>query len=82
MERKLFSVTLITLLMLCCSTVFAGPVTWQADKLKRPTGYRHWVFIGSPVTPHDMNDGKAAFAEFHNVYINPHIKTALNYLSK
>ncbi len=39
--------------------------------LDRPEGYREWVFIGTPVTPNDMNDGKAAFPEFHNVYIDP-----------
>ncbi len=33
--------------------------------------YREWVFIGTPVTPNDLNDGDAAFPEFHNVYINP-----------
>lgn len=48
----------------------------QAYKLKdgelqRPTGYREWVYVGTPVTPNDMNDGKAAFPEFHNVYIDP-----------
>ncbi len=36
-----------------------------------PKDYRQWVFVGAPVTPHDMNDGKAAFPEFHNVYIDP-----------
>lgn len=41
------------------------------DELVRPTGYREWVFIGSPLTPNDMNNGKAAFPEFHNVYIDP-----------
>lgn len=35
------------------------------------TGYREWVYVGSPVTPNDMNDGKAAFPEHHNVYIDP-----------
>ena len=39
--------------------------------LIRPEGYREWVYIGTPVTPHDMNDGKAPFPEFHNVYMNP-----------
>ena len=52
----------------------------EKGKLQRPTGYREWVFIGSPLTPNDMNDGKAAFPEFHNVYIDPvswaHWKTA------
>lgn len=40
-------------------------------QLQRPAGYREWVYVGTPVTPHDMNDGKAAFPEFHNVYIDP-----------
>lgn len=39
--------------------------------LKRPTGYREWIFLGAPLTPNDMNDGKAAFPEFHNVYLDP-----------
>lgn len=36
-----------------------------------PTGYRQWVFVGSPLTPHALNDGKAPFPEFHNVYVEP-----------
>lgn len=40
-------------------------------ELIRPTDHREWVFVGAPVTPNDMNDGKAAFPEFHNVYIDP-----------
>lgn len=40
-------------------------------ELERPRGYRTWVFIGTPLTPNDMNDGHAAFPEFHNVYIDP-----------
>ncbi|MGE3539319.1 MAG: cytochrome P460 family protein [Candidatus Tectimicrobiota bacterium] len=43
----------------------------QEGALLRPTGYREWVFVGAPVTPHDMNEGKAPFPEFHNVYIDP-----------
>lgn len=39
--------------------------------LLQPTGYRRWTFVGTPLTPHDMNGGKAAFPEFHNVYVNP-----------
>ncbi|MBL8500575.1 MAG: cytochrome P460 family protein [Nitrosomonas sp.] len=39
--------------------------------LLTPRGYREWVFVGGPVTPNDMNDGKAVFPEFHNVYIDP-----------
>ena len=40
-------------------------------ELMRPENHREWVFIGAPVTPNDMNDGQAAFPEFHNVYIDP-----------
>lgn len=29
------------------------------------------MFIGAPLTPNALNDGKAAFPEFHNVYIEP-----------
>ncbi|MGR5501994.1 cytochrome P460 family protein [Vibrio sp. DNB22_10_4] len=41
------------------------------DELKRPMGYREWVYVGTPVTPNDLNNGKAAFPEHHNVYIDP-----------
>ena len=41
------------------------------DQLARPTGYREWIYIGAPLTPNDMNNGKAAFPEFHNVYMDP-----------
>lgn len=40
-------------------------------ELERPTGYREWVYVGTPLTPNELNDGKAAFPEFHNVYIDP-----------
>jgi hypothetical protein len=30
-----------------------------------------WVFVGSPLTQNALNDGKANFPEFHNVYIEP-----------
>ncbi len=40
-------------------------------ELIRPKGYREWIYIGTPLTPNDMNNGKAAFPEFHNVYIDP-----------
>jgi hypothetical protein len=36
-----------------------------------PDVYREWVFVGTPLTPNDLNDGEASFPEFHNVYINP-----------
>lgn len=33
--------------------------------------YRRWVYVGTPLTPNDMNEPEAAFPEFHNVYIHP-----------
>jgi len=50
----------------------AAPVEFTADgKLKRPVGYRKWVYVGEVVTPNDMNDGEASFPEFHSVYMDP-----------
>lgn len=45
--------------------------TIDNGELQRPVGYREWIYVGTPLTPNDMNDGKAAFPEFHNVYIDP-----------
>ena len=39
------------------------------DKLKLPTGYRRWVFVGAPLTPNGLNNGKAGFPEYHHVYV-------------
>lgn len=38
-------------------------------KLKLPTGYRRWIFIGAPLTPNALNNGNAAFPEYHHVYV-------------
>jgi hypothetical protein len=38
-------------------------------KLKQPVGYRKWVYVGTPLTPNDLNDGEASFPEFHEVYM-------------
>ncbi len=40
-------------------------------KLKQPVGYRQWVYIGTPLTPNELNGGEAPFPEFHAVYIDP-----------
>jgi len=36
-----------------------------------PKDFHEWVYVGSPLTPNALNDGKANFPEFHNVYIEP-----------
>ena len=45
--------------------------TIDKGELQRPVGYREWIYVGTPLTPNDMNEGHAAFPEFHNVYIDP-----------
>jgi len=68
-----------TILSLLPGLMFAGNVYAEKGyakfdnkgELVRPSGYREWIYIGAPLTPNDMNDGKAAFPEFHNVYIDP-----------
>ena len=43
----------------------------DAGELLIPADYRRWVFVGTPLTPNELNNGKAAFPEFHNVYMDP-----------
>jgi hypothetical protein len=40
-------------------------------KLKQPVGYRQWMYMGTPLTPNDLNGGEAPFPEFHVVYMDP-----------
>lgn len=48
-----------------------GPRYTKEGKVLRPEGWRKWVYVGTPVTPDDMNGGEANFREFHNTYIDP-----------
>jgi len=53
----------------------------SAGRAKLPTGFRKWVFVGAPLTPEGLNDGKyncnadgtnctkSNFPEYHHVYI-------------
>jgi hypothetical protein len=55
------------------STPAWGP-KWTANgQLELPTGYHEWVFLGAPITPNALNGGKAAFPEYHNVYVQPEV---------
>jgi hypothetical protein len=36
-----------------------------------PENFHEWIYVGSPLTPNALNDGKANFPEYHNVYIEP-----------
>jgi Cytochrome P460 len=82
MQKHLFPI--VFLLGLTASAVYllvAKPVVaaaqteqssavFDADgKLELPTGFRAWVFVGAPLTPNGLNNGKANFPEYHHVYI-------------
>jgi hypothetical protein len=47
------------------------PEYTASGDLVLPKNFERWVYVGSPVTPNALNDGKASFPEFHNVYIEP-----------
>jgi len=48
------------------------PPLFNSDNaLVKPGNYREWIYIGTALTPNDLNEGKANFPEFHNIYMNP-----------
>jgi hypothetical protein len=80
MNSTLISFKSIASLILASLTISLSAVSslqaqeaysFKNGELQRPTGYREWVYVGTPVTPNEMNGGKAAFPEHHNVYIDP-----------
>lgn len=52
------------------STPFQPTFTAKGE-LMRPTGWREWPFVGTPITPNGLNKPGAPFPEFHIVYIDP-----------
>ena len=51
---------------------FPKPGFNENGELIRPdVSYREWVYVGTPITPNDMNPPEAPFPDFHNVYIHP-----------
>ena len=65
------AVVMIVAIGLSQSRAQRGPVFTKDGNLVLPTGFREWVFIGGPITPNGLNNGKALFPEFHNVYVEP-----------
>ena len=47
------------------------PEYTKSGELILPKNFNEWVYVGSPLTPNGLNNGKAGFLEFHNVYIEP-----------
>ena len=76
---KTFLQTTVLVASLANGTAYAdevakgvGSAVYDTDgELLRPEGFRKWVFIGAPLTPHGLNNGKAGFPEYHHVYVNP-----------
>ena len=48
-----------------------GPKWPTTGELVLPKNFHTWVFLGSPLTPNALNNGNAAFPEYHNVYVQP-----------
>ena len=75
MKKTLLSLALVAGLL--STTNIMADTAKQAYKMNakheliRPTDYRTWVYVGTPVTPNELNGGHAAFPEMHNVYIDP-----------
>lgn len=66
------AVTLLTIqLVLWSMPTRTQDANFNEDgSLNRPIGYREWVYVGTPLTPNELNGGEAPFPEFHSVYIN------------
>src|SRR5262249_40910299 len=81
--RRYVVLTLIAIVIAIIGTLFLSnssqvaaeaqqesAAVFDADgKLKLPTGFRKWVFVGAPLTPNALNNGKAGFPEYHHVYV-------------
>jgi hypothetical protein len=53
------------------TTACYRPEYTASGDLMLPKNFERWIYVGSPLTPNDLNDGKANFPEFHNVYMEP-----------
>lgn len=54
------------------SSTLSKPGFTEEGELRRPDlSYREWVYMGTPLTPNELNPPEAPFPEFHNVYIHP-----------
>jgi hypothetical protein len=63
------SLSLLNTTPVAAQTAQSVAVFDSDGKMKLPTGYRAWIFVGAPLTPNGLNNGKAGFPEYHHVYI-------------
>lgn len=81
MTKKLALAGAAVLALMACAPLFQqaeaqmgmtmGAQINDANETTIPEGFREWVFLGAPLTPHGLNGGQAGFPEFHHVYIEP-----------
>jgi hypothetical protein len=83
MKKILAAVAMVATLTTAAATVVAQsssgdeatpparylPEYTASGDLILPKGFHNWIYVGSPLTPNALNDGKANFPEYHNVYI-------------
>jgi hypothetical protein len=69
--NKVFLLGMIAQIFFSTNVLAKEAYTMKDGELVRPTGYREWIYVGTPLTPNELNNGKASFPEFHNVYIDP-----------
>src|ERR1700747_937101 len=63
------SASLLTTNPVSAQTQQSAAVFNADGTIQLPTGFRKWVFVGAPLTPNGLNNGKAGFPEYHHVYI-------------
>lgn len=69
--------TLLLSLLMCCLTAasladekqntIGAAIFNSKGELVLPKNFQEWIFVGAPLTPHGLNNGHAAFPEFHHV---------------
>lgn len=92
MKKRLLTIVIVIGLVSAGSYLFVAkpvaaasqesPAVFNADgTVQVPKGFRKWVFVGAPLTPEGLNDGKyncnkggtnctrSNFPEYHHVYI-------------
>ncbi len=70
--QVLWGLPVIAAVRVCAATAAGQDLKFAADgALEQPTGYCEWIYVGTPLTPNDVNGGNAPFPDFHSVYINP-----------
>ena len=80
-RRFTLSLSIVLMLGVAVLLPLASPEMGTAEKswakfdkegnLLRPDGWRDWIYVGTPLTPNELNPPAAPFPEFHNVYIDP-----------